>query len=80
VEIGVRVPLKTHAPLRLPGMLSTAGHWDQSRVAFIFTFFFHRKPFTKVAAASRAFTTADGKIVPSNFNSARSAIADPQVQ
>jgi hypothetical protein len=22
----------THAPLRLPGMLSTAGHWDQSSV------------------------------------------------
>src|SRR5208337_5158045 len=25
----------THAPLTLPGMLSTAGHWDQSRVAMI---------------------------------------------
>jgi hypothetical protein len=31
VETGVRVPLNTHAPLRLPGTLSTAGHWDQSR-------------------------------------------------
>jgi hypothetical protein len=25
----VRVPLKTQAPLTLPGMLSTAGHCDQ---------------------------------------------------
>jgi len=28
-----RVPRNTHAPLTLPGMLSTAGHWDQSSVA-----------------------------------------------
>src|SRR5579863_2535128 len=34
---GIRVPLKTHAPLTLPGMLSTAGHWDQSRLAIIRT-------------------------------------------
>src|ERR1700689_1655564 len=33
VETGVRIPRKIHAPLRFPGMLSTAGHWDQSRVA-----------------------------------------------
>src|SRR5271157_5179206 len=33
VATGIRVPLKTHAPLRFPGMLSTAGHCDQSRVA-----------------------------------------------
>lgn len=26
VETGIRVPLNTHAPLRLLGMLSTAGH------------------------------------------------------
>ena len=26
LDFDVRVPLKTHAPLRLPGMLSTAGH------------------------------------------------------
>src|SRR5579863_6668500 len=32
-ETGVRVSRNTHAPLRLPGMLSTAGHCDQSRVA-----------------------------------------------
>src|SRR5438552_9413875 len=30
---GIRVPLSTHAPLILPGMLSTAGHCDQSRLA-----------------------------------------------
>src|SRR5450432_723443 len=33
VATGIRVSLNTHAPLRLPGMLSTAGHCDQSRVA-----------------------------------------------
>src|SRR5271157_4530746 len=33
VATGIRVPLKTHAPLRRPGTLSTAGHCDQSRVA-----------------------------------------------
>lgn len=27
---GVRVPFRTHAPLTFPGMLSTAGHCDQS--------------------------------------------------
>jgi hypothetical protein len=27
--------LDTHAPLRLPGMLSTAGHCDQSSVAMV---------------------------------------------
>jgi hypothetical protein len=30
---GIRVPFKTHAPLNLPGMLSTAAHSDQSRAA-----------------------------------------------
>jgi hypothetical protein len=32
VETGIRVSLNTQAPLRLPGMLSTAGHCDQSRL------------------------------------------------
>src|ERR1700730_17726029 len=32
-DTGIRVPFKTHAPLTLPGMLSTAGHFDQSRLA-----------------------------------------------
>src|SRR5664279_2113959 len=44
VATGIRVPLNTHAPLRLPGMLSTAGHWDQSRVA-MFLSSFHRSLF-----------------------------------
>src|SRR5450631_1166106 len=46
---GIRVPRNTHAPLTLPGMLSTAGHCDQSRVAMLlptsivaFTPFYHR--------------------------------------
>jgi hypothetical protein len=30
VATGMRVPLKTQAPLTFPGMLSTDGHWDQS--------------------------------------------------
>ena len=34
-ETGIRVSLKTHAPLTLPGTLSTAGHWDQSRAAMV---------------------------------------------
>jgi hypothetical protein len=32
-ETGVRVSRNTYAPLRLPAMLSTAGHWDQSSAA-----------------------------------------------
>lgn len=32
METGIRVSLNTHAPLTLPGTLSTAGHCDQSRV------------------------------------------------
>jgi hypothetical protein len=32
-ETGIRVPFNTHAPLTLPGTLSTAGHCDQSRAA-----------------------------------------------
>src|ERR1700675_622347 len=44
VATGIRVSRNTHAPLRLSGTLSTAGHCDQSRVAmflppFIFTFY-----------------------------------------
>src|SRR5271168_5113057 len=38
---GIRVSLNTHAPLTFPGMLSTAGHWDQSRIA-IFVASLHR--------------------------------------
>src|SRR5713101_10181787 len=32
-DTGMRVSRNTHAPLNLPGTLSTAEHWDQSRVA-----------------------------------------------
>jgi len=32
-ETGIRVSRNTHAPLSLPGTLSTAGHCDQSRAA-----------------------------------------------
>lgn len=42
-ETGIRVSRNTHAPLRLPGMLSTAAHRDQSRLA-MFLLSFHRNP------------------------------------
>jgi len=34
-ETGVRVPLNNQAPLTLPGILSTAGHCDQSKACCI---------------------------------------------
>src|SRR5450755_1771589 len=39
VDTGIRVSLNTHAPLRLPGTLSTAGHCDQSRAAMFLPLF-----------------------------------------
>src|SRR5580692_5122631 len=35
VATGIRVSRNTHAPLRLSGTLSTAGHCDQSRIAIV---------------------------------------------
>src|ERR1022692_3997320 len=35
IETGMRVSLNTQAPLTLPGMLSTAGHCNQSSVAIL---------------------------------------------
>jgi hypothetical protein len=40
----VRVSRNTQAPLRLPGMLSTPGHCDQSRVAKLCAPFFQGMP------------------------------------
>src|SRR6266852_2929456 len=41
----MRVVLNTHAPLTLPGTLSTAGHLDQSRAAmFLPSFSLHVSP------------------------------------
>ena len=37
VATGKRVSRNTQAPLTLPGTLSTAGHWDQSRVGMFLT-------------------------------------------
>lgn len=59
VETGIRVFVKTYAPLRLPGMLSTAGHCDQSSVVAIakLLLFFQRKAYTAIChgfQASRA--------------------------
>src|SRR5271157_5624971 len=39
-DTGIRVSRNTHAPLSLPGTFSTAGHWDQSRVAMFFALLF----------------------------------------
>src|SRR5579871_1258064 len=39
VATGMRVSLNTHAPLRLPGTLSTAGHCDQSKLAIFASLF-----------------------------------------
>lgn len=36
IETGMRVSLNTHAPLTLPGTLSTAAHCDQSRLAIVY--------------------------------------------
>jgi hypothetical protein len=46
---GIRVPRKTHAPLTLPGMLSTARLYDQSRVgaAIISAPYSESAPFTR---------------------------------
>src|SRR5215831_9402684 len=46
-ETGMRVPFSTHAPLTFPGMLSTAGHCDQSSAAmagFSFRSFYIKRP------------------------------------
>jgi hypothetical protein len=34
-EMGTRVPRNTHAPPTLPGIISTAGHCDESRLAML---------------------------------------------
>jgi len=34
-ETGIRVPLRTQAPLTLPGTLSTTGHFDQSKSGIV---------------------------------------------
>jgi hypothetical protein len=50
-ETGIRVPRKTHAPLNLPGTLSTAGHCNQSRVA-MFLALSHRAPYATLFVGS----------------------------
>src|SRR5207245_11778092 len=55
-ETGMRVPLSTHAPLTLPGMLSTAGHCDQSSAAtegFSFRSFYTKSPFVRSGTDNR---------------------------
>jgi hypothetical protein len=44
VATGMRVPRKTQAPLTFPGMLSTAGHWDQSSADMKALLSSHRTP------------------------------------
>lgn len=63
-----QVPLNTQAPLTLPGMLSTAGHWDQSRIAiFVLLLLAYRKremPAMPWAPASRQDWAVAGVIPP----------------
>jgi hypothetical protein len=47
------VSRNTHAPLRLPGMLSTAGHCDQSRLAMMV------HSFLQIIATARVLRRAD---------------------
>src|SRR5271157_2023036 len=54
-DTGIRVSRNTHAPLSLPGTLSTAGHWDQSRVAMFFTL-----PFLSTTVRRRRHALDDG--------------------
>src|SRR5713226_6916674 len=54
---GMRVPLSTHAPLTFPGMLSTAGHCDQSSAAtegFSFRLFYTKSQFVGVVPKTEA--------------------------
>src|SRR5882762_8241471 len=56
-ETGMRVPLSTHAPLTFPGMLSTAGHCDQSSAAmkgFSFRSFYTKSPFVRSGTENRS--------------------------
>jgi len=53
---GIRVPRSTHAPLTLPGMLSTAGHCDQSRLAIVGSLNLRIAP----ACSGRKKTTGSG--------------------
>src|SRR5580658_5373134 len=64
-DTGIRVPFKTHAPLSLPGTLSTAEHWDQSRAAIPLIVSFFCPP-----ASPR--TTADRLQLPPSLRVLRS--------
>src|ERR1039458_4215841 len=66
----MRVSRNTHAPLSLPGTLSTAGHWDQSRVAmfrppFLLTFYHGLMPGSRVERPRANFARLDGRGRPS---------------
>jgi hypothetical protein len=60
VATGRRVSRNTHAPLTLPGMLSTAGHCDQSSVAMIIAPSFLRAALFEGVHAD--FVLADGAV------------------
>src|SRR5260370_11752884 len=56
-ETGMRVPLSTRAPLTFPGMLSTAGHCDQSSAAmerFSFRLFYTKSAFLRSGTEGRS--------------------------
>src|SRR5208282_4635190 len=52
-ETGIRVPRSTQAPLTFPGMLSTAGHWDQSSAGIQHLFSNHRTPVCEIRKRSK---------------------------
>jgi hypothetical protein len=54
------VPLNTQAPLTLPGMLSTAGHWDQSRADILET------PSLQITAKRRDRHAGSGQLLPAD--------------
>src|SRR5262249_14831896 len=59
-DTGIRVALRTHAPLTLPGTLSTAGHCDQSRLAMFDVLSFIRC-FSTVLVLGARFSFLEGR-------------------
>src|SRR5271169_2489430 len=68
VATGIRVSLKTQAPLTLPGTLSTAGHCDQSRGAIVLRSFFHDTAYDSMNCSTlpgndRLFRSTGGRLI-----------------
>jgi hypothetical protein len=63
VATGIRVSLNTHAPLTLPGMLSTAGHWDQSRDVMFLSRFHRKRSYHGSTASSLGAASIKGNFI-----------------